>query len=241
MRRLAVSLLSGGLDSCVASLWAQREGYELYLLSFNYGQVMRRELAHAKRIAHILRPVEHRVLVMEGFREISRSSRTYAELIEYDRALDESASREIPAAYPPGRDTTFIFTASAWLESMMLEAVDEISSGIILIGTNRNDAEVFPDCRATSYDLLNRYLAISTKVAVQFGRAMRITTPLIERTKAEVVALGVELGAPLAETWSCYEGHALACGRCDPCRLRLWAFEANGLTDPVPYAAVPAS
>jgi 7-cyano-7-deazaguanine synthase len=236
MRKIAVSLLSGGVDSCVASAWAKLKGYELYLLSVNYGQVMRKELEHARRIGTYLEPVEHKVLVMEGFNQISRSSRTDAELIEYDRPLDDLPT-EIPAAYPPGRDASFILIASAWLESLLLEDVRGIESGAIIIGTNKNDADVFPDCRREVYNLLDDMLRMSTKAAVQHGQPMTVLTPLIDKTKADVVRLGVDLGAPLHLTWSCYEGKEYACGRCDPCKLRLWAFEKNDMADPIPYAS----
>jgi 7-cyano-7-deazaguanine synthase len=239
MRRIAISLLSGGLDSCVASTWAKRQGYELYLLSVNYGQVMRRELDHALRIGRFLEPIEHKVLVMEGFGQMSRSSRTHAELIEYDRSLDESTV-DIPAAYPPGRDASFILIASAWLESLMLEDIEHVESGRIIIGTNKHDATTFPDCRPEVYGLLNELLAVSTKVSVQYGKQMKVETPLIELTKADIVRLGLELNAPLQHTWSCYEGKELACGRCDACKLRLWAFEQAGIPDPIPYAEAEA-
>lgn len=236
MRKLAISLLSGGLDSCVASAWAKQQGYELYLLSVNYGQVMRRELDHARQISSYLKPVEHKLLVIEGFNQISRSSRTDANLIEYDRPLDDGAPVDIPAAYPPGRDSSFILIASAWLESLMLEDPTNVESGAIFIGTNKNDAITYPDCRHEVYELLNRMLEISTKISVQYGKRIAVQTPLIDRTKADVVRLGLEVNAPLHLTWSCYEGKDLACGRCDPCKLRLWAFEQVGMHDPIPYA-----
>lgn len=236
MKKIAVSLISGGLDSCVASAWAKEQGYELYLLSINYGQVMRRELDHARGIGAYLEPIEHKLLVMEGFNQISRSSRTDAELIEYDRPFGD-ISDDIPAAYPPGRDSSFILIASAWLESLMLENLEHVQSGAVIIGTNKNDAITFPDCRPQVYHLLSQILGISTKVSVQYGKQINVATPLIDLTKDGVVQLGLELKAPLHLTWSCYEGKEVACGRCDPCKLRLWAFAQVGMDDPILYSS----
>jgi 7-cyano-7-deazaguanine synthase len=198
---------------------------------------MERELDHARRIGRWLQPVAHKVLRMEGFRHLSRSSRTDEELIAYDRPLGEPVG-EIPAAYPPGRDASFVLIGSAWVESLMLAKIDEVDSGRIIIGTNRNDAFVFPDCRPEVYRLLNALLEISTKVAAQYGKHILVETPLIDLTKADVVRLGMKLGAPMHLTWSCYEGKEVACGRCDPCRLRLWAFREAGIDDPISYRVV---
>jgi 7-cyano-7-deazaguanine synthase len=118
----------------------------------------------------------------------------------------------------------------------MLEDPRNVESGAILIGTNKNDATTYPDCRREVYELLNRMLEISTKISVQHGKQLSVQTPLLDRTKADVVRLGLEVNAPLHLTWSCYEGKSLACGRCDPCKLRLWAFEQVGIRDPISYA-----
>ena len=237
MKKIAVSLLSGGLDSCVASTLAKSQGFDLYLLSIHYGQVMSKELESAKRIAEILQPIEHKILHMNGFNQISRSSRTDSKLIEYDRNVDEEIIG-IPDSYPPGRDTSFILIASAWLESLMLKDVKNIEYGKIFIGTNKNDSDVFPDCKNEVYNLMNQILKVSTKVSNQFGKEMNVETPLIDMTKDEVVKLGVEIGAPIEESWSCYEGKDLACGRCDPCNLRLWAFEQAGFQDHIKYRTI---
>ena len=119
---------------------------------------------------------------------------------------------------------------------MMLADVEGITSGHVIMGTNQNDAEDFPDCRLQIYKDLEDILSRSTKISLQYGKRITIDTPLIVLDKAGVLKLGLELGAPVDQTWSCYEGKDVACGRCDPCRLRLWAFEQNGLKDAVPYA-----
>lgn len=119
----------------------------------------------------------------------------------------------------------------------MLEDTPGIADGAIVIGTNKNDAITFPDCRPEVYVLINEILNSSTKIFVQYARRIAVVTPLIEKTKDAVVKFGLDLGAPLHLTWTCYEGKDTACGRCDPCALRLWAFERNGVNDPIVYRA----
>lgn len=238
MRTVAVCLVSGGLDSCVAAYWARAQGWEVRFLSVNYGQVMQKELSHAERIGQLFGPSEHEVLEMQRFSSLSRSSRTDASMIAKGGVRWGSGPHEeISTAYPPGRDPSLLFVAAGWVESIMLESQDDVSEGVVVIGTNRNDALMFPDCRPGAYKLLNMFLADTTKISVQFGKRIRIETPLIDLNKAEVVRLGRKLGAPLEDTWSCYEGGAAPCRACEPCQLRDWAFqEAEASPDVVAEA-----
>jgi len=235
MRTIAVSLISGGLDSCIASALSKKQGYELYLLSINYGQVMQRELRSAHAVAAWLEARDHRTLEIRGFGEISRSARTHDDLVEFDRKAGW-AEGYVPSAYPPGRDFTFLSLAAAWAETVVLERPEDFEGAKIVIGTNRTDSLDYPDCQPEVYRMFANLLRHSLKMCKVLGKRIDVEAPLVNLTKQEVVALGHQLGAPLQVTWSCYQGGELACGRCDACRIRYHAFEASGLHDSIGYA-----
>jgi len=222
-RKIAVCLLSGGMDSCVAATITKQKGYELYLLSIDYGQVFQRELNSAKQIGRFLNPKKHIFFSMKDFKKLSKSGFTSLKL------------QSSGVMYPPARDPVNILIASAWLESLMLEYIKNIEDAIVVIGINKYDSLVNPDCGKIVYRKLNEFFKISTKVSWHYKKPFRLETPLIDLQKPEIIKLGIKINAPLHLTWSCYKGKKLACGNCDACRVRLKAFREAHEIDPVKY------
>ncbi len=221
----AVVLLSGGLDSATAAAWAKAQGHELYALSFDYGQRHKRELASARRVAKALGVKEHRVLKVP-IGALGGSALT-------DRRIavpkaGKSIGARIPSTYVPARNTVFLSLALAYAEV--------VGAGSIVIGANALDYSGYPDCRPEYLAAFERMASLATKAGVE-GRPLRILAPLVELTKADIVRLAGQVGAPLHLTWSCYKGGARPCGTCESCVLRRKGFEAAGVQDPVRGAA----
>lgn len=217
---LAVVLLSGGLDSCVAAAVAQRD-FELALLHLNYGQrTVNRELAAFRAQVAYFRPRQALEADLPVLGRIGGSSLTDARLPIPEAA---EAAAELPSTYVPFRNTIFIAVAVAWAEVLKAEAV--------FIGANRIDGPGYPDCRPEYFAAYRRLIELGTGPRTQ----IELRTPLLDLNKAEIVRWGLELKAPLELTWSCYQNEELACGRCSSCRLRLQGFAAAGAVDPIPY------
>jgi 7-cyano-7-deazaguanine synthase len=241
MKRITVCLLSGGLDSCVAATIAKNAGDELYLLSFNWGQVFSTELENAKKISSIILPWEHMILDMKRYNKLSKSLLSDNFVMIPKGNIDEH-KKSIPADYPPGRDPTFLMIALSWLESIMLEQINQgenIASGRVLIGTINEDSVVYPDCNPKFYELLNEMLKISTKIGKELKIPIEVQTPFIGMTKKEVLAKGLEIGAPVQHTYSCHKGGEKLCGRCYPCRTIFFAFKDLGADNPFEYETIP--
>lgn len=234
-RILSVCLFSGGLDSTTAALFCRRRGDSVYLLTANYGQVMQRELESAREAAKCIGAVAHRFIELRGFKEISKSARTDAQLIECVGTPEDT----VPSAYPPGRDFTFIGLATAWAESLVLADPAAYDEARVVIGTNATDSLDYPDCKEHVYERFSILLQASLKMTQVLGKRICVEAPLMRLTKAAVVTLGLELGVPFDQTWSCYQGGTDACGTCDACRIRYHAFLANGQRDPVAYRVNP--
>jgi 7-cyano-7-deazaguanine synthase len=223
-RPRAVVCLSGGMDSTVCAALAARD-FDAYGLHFSYGQrTQARELRAAREVAAALGLHELMELQTDLFRRIGGSALTDSSI-----AVPTSAhsSSEIPVTYVPFRNAHFLAAAVSWAEVLGASAV--------FIGAVEQDSSGYPDCRPAYYDAFRRLIEMGTKEG-----DIRIHTPLIALRKHQIVRLGVELGAPLHISWSCYSGEAEACGVCESCVLRLQAFAGAGLTDPIPYA-VPAA
>lgn len=222
MRKKAVVLVSGGLDSTTVLAIARSEGYECYTLSFDYGQRHRAELAAAEHTSRTLGAVEHKVVVLD-LRTIGGSALT-------DDRIDvpEHETHGIPVTYVPARNTVFLSIALGWAE--VVGAAD------IFIGVNAVDYSGYPDCRPEFVEAFERLANLATKMGVE-GQQLRIRAPLISLGKGDVVKLGTELEVDYSETVSCYQAspQGLACGRCDSCRLRRQGFVAAGLADPTRY------
>ncbi len=218
----AVVLLSGGMDSATVLAIAKAAGHDCYALSFRYGQRHGAELDAAIRIANKLGAREHRIIDLD-LTGIGGSALT-------DRAIDvpETPGEGIPVTYVPARNTVFLSIAVAWAE--VLEAAD------IYIGVNAVDYSGYPDCRPGFIEAFETMANLATKAGVE-GHQLRIRTPLIDLSKADIIRRGVELGIDYRDTVSCYQadGQGRACGKCDACRLRRAGFEAAGLPDATRY------
>jgi len=218
----AVVLLSGGLDSYTAAAIAQRDGFELYALTVNYGQRHLRELESARRVARALAVVRHLELTVD-LRAVGGSSLTSAEPVPRDRDLNVA---DIPSTYVPARNTIFLALALGWAEA--LDARD------IVIGVNALDYSGYPDCRPEFLDAFERLAAIATKAGVE-GARTRVHAPLLTFSKADIIRSGTALGLDYSLTHSCYDPDAQGrpCCRCDSCVLRAKGFEEAGVADPL--------
>ena len=223
-KSLAVVLASGGMDSCVTTAIANLE-HRLAMLHVAYGQRTEgRELRAFNALADFYR-AEHRLVCrLDHLKQIGGSSLT-------DRAMAvERANPErqgIPTSYVPFRNAHFLSIAVSWGEVL--------GARKIFIGAVAEDSSGYPDCRPEYYQAFNRVIAEGTKPETQ----LEIETPVIHLRKSEIVRRGLELGAPLELTWSCYQAEDVACGVCDSCALRLRAFQEAGTADPLPYAQRP--
>jgi 7-cyano-7-deazaguanine synthase len=221
MKQKAVCLVSGGLDSCVTTAIAA-ERYEIAMLHVNYGQrTEKRELMAFEDIADYYNVDERLVADISYLKTIGGSALTDEDISVPLDALDDS---EIPVTYVPFRNTHILAVAVSWAEVTGASA--------IFIGATEVDSSGYPDCRKSYYKAFEALVREGTRPET----VIKIETPLIEMTKREVVRTGVEKGAPLHLTWSCYRDEKVACGRCDSCLLRLRGFSEAGITDPVIYA-----
>ncbi len=228
----AVVLLSGGLDSATALAMARTEGLACYALSFSYGQRHAAELAAARKIAGTLSAADHMVLEL-GLDAIGGSALTADIPVPKDRAVETMAD-EIPVTYVPARNTIFLAYALGWAEVLGAE--------IIVLGVNALDYSGYPDCRPAYIAAFEAMARLATKAGVEGRSNLRLHTPLIAMTKAEIIREGSALGVDYGVTVSCYDpdGQGRACGRCDACRLRLKGFAEAGMVDPAPYAGAAA-
>ncbi|HJQ21273.1 MAG TPA: 7-cyano-7-deazaguanine synthase QueC [Gemmatimonadaceae bacterium] len=222
----AVVLLSGGLDSSTVLAIAKRDGFDAHAMTFRYGQRHEIEVESARRIAHASGVADH-VVVDIDLRTFGGSALTSDMPVPKSRAPHVD-SRGIPVTYVPARNTIFLSFAVAWAE--VLQAQD------VYIGVNAIDYSGYPDCRPEYIAAFQRMANLATRAGVE-GKMLHIRTPLIDKSKAEIIALGASLGVDYSLTTSCYDPtiHGVACGECDSCRLRLKGFADAGLEDPVRY------
>jgi len=225
--RPAVVLLSGGLDSATVLAIAQREGYAVHAMSFRYGQRHAFELECAKEIA-AKTGVNRHVITEIDLRVFGGSALTSDIAVPKDRDLQEM-NQSIPITYVPARNTIFLSFALAWAE--VLACSD------IFMGVNALDYSGYPDCRPEYIRAYETMANLATKAGVEGSRKLKIHTPLISLTKAEIIRRGIELGVDYSITSTCYDPtrDGRACGSCDACILRKKGFAENGLTDPAPY------
>jgi 7-cyano-7-deazaguanine synthase len=223
-KKRALVLVSGGLDSTTVLAMAKSEGYDCFTLSFDYGQRHRAELIAATRTAEIMGAVEHKEVLLD-LRTIGGSALT-------DDSIDvpEEEGKGIPVTYVPARNTVFLSIALGWAE--VLGADD------IFIGVNAVDYSGYPDCRPDYIAAFEVMANLATKAGVE-GRKLRIRTPLIDLTKAEIIQRGMALGVDYSTTVSCYQAtdSGKACGVCDSCRLRRQGFIQAGLEDQTRYCS----
>jgi len=225
--RKAVVLLSGGIDSATTLAIAKEMGFDLYALSFNYGQRHKVELRAAEKIAAGVGIVKHITLDID-LRQFGNSALTDDIAVPQGRGIEEMA-KEIPVTYVPARNTIFLSFALAWAE--VLESSD------IFIGVNSLDYSGYPDCRPEYIAAYESMAVLATKAAVEGKQRLKIHVPLIKMTKAQIIRKGWELGVDFASTHSCYNPSAAgeACGGCDSCLLRMKGFKEAGIPDPTVY------
>ena len=226
--RKAVVLSSGGLDSTTAMAMAKSEGYDVYSLSFSYGQRHSVELEAAKRVAEDLGAIKHLVIDID-LKLIGGSALTDDIEVPKDRNEGEM-TEEIPVTYVPARNTIFLSYALGWAEV--------IGVSDIFIGVNAVDYSGYPDCRPEFIAAFETLANLATKVGVEGTSKIKIRTPLIHLTKAEIIRRGIELGVDYGMTLSCYDPSmdGGACGHCDSCLLRKKGFVEAGVPDPTKYA-----
>ena len=222
----AVVLLSGGMDSATAAAVALDQGFEVCALSVRYGQRHATELEAARRVAARLGVRRHVVLDID-LRAFGGSALTGDIDVPKDTPLERIGST-IPATYVPARNTIFLAFALGWAETL--------GASDIFLGANALDYSGYPDCRPEYIEAFEQVANLATRAGVE-GRRLRIHTPLISLSKAEIVKLGTQLGVEYALTWSCYDPapDGAACGRCDACLLRRKGFREAGVDDPARY------
>jgi len=224
----AVALLSGGVDSSTAAAIAEKEGFELYALSFRYGQRHEREIEAARKVADFL-GIQNHLIIDFNLQAIGGSALTDQLEVPKGRSPKE-ISHGIPVTYVPARNTIFLSFALALAEK--IEAED------IFFGANQLDYSGYPDCREEYIRAFERMANLATKAGVEGKTKIEIHTPLIQMTKGEIIKKGLELGLDYSLTWSCYDPtpEGLACGLCDSCQLRLKGFTEAGVKDPIRYS-----
>lgn len=213
----AIVLLSGGLDSSTALFLAKKKGYKAYCLIFDYGQRHKREIQSAKKIAKAAK-CRYEVI------RINLARKGSSLLDKSKKVPVRKKIKGIPSTYVPARNLIFLSLALSFAESNNAQA--------IFIGANQVDYSGYPDCRVGFYKALQTVIKKGTKTGVE-GRAIKILTPLIKKTKQEIIKLGLKLGVPYKLTWSCYNGKKKPCGECDSCLLREKGFRKAGVNDPL--------
>ena len=218
---LAVCLVSGGMDSCVTAAIAREENAEVAFLHVSYGQrTEAREHRAFGELADHFAVTKRLVVSIESLKAIGGSSLTDTSIPVTKADL---TSREIPISYVPFRNAHMLAIATSWAETIRAQR--------IYIGAVAEDSSGYPDCRPEFYEAFQRAIDAGTKPQTE----IEIVTPVIHLSKSEIVRRGLELGAPLELTWSCYAAEEQACGRCDSCALRLRAFAEAGMPDPISY------
>ena len=227
MKKKAVILSSGGIDSTTVMFIARSRGYKIYSLSLNYGQRHFHELAAAKRVAAAVNAEKHFIIDVD-LKKIGGSALTDAILVP----KGEKSSRKnenIPVTYVPARNTIFLSIALAWAEV--------IRSSEIFIGVNAVDYSGYPDCRSEYIKAFENMANLATKFTTDGHGKIKIITPLINLTKAEIITKGTQLGVDYSITQSCYDPSpdGFACGLCDSCIFRKQGFKEAGISDPTNY------
>ncbi len=222
VKKKAVVLVSGGLDSSTCLAIALAHGFECYAMSFDYGQRSSSELAAAGRVVAANQVQDHKIIKLH-MGAIGGSA-----LTDKSIAVPEAATEGIPTTYVPARNTMFLAYALGWAEVLQADA--------IFIGVNAVDYSGYPDCRPEYISAFQQLINLATKVGVE-GAVITLETPLIDLSKAEIIQTGARLGVDYGLTVSCYQADesGRACGLCDSCRLRRQGFAEAGVEDPTQY------
>lgn len=218
---LGIILVSGGMDSCVTAAIAEKENDEIAFLHISYGQLTeRRERKAFDDIADFYKAEKRLDVSIEYLAKIGGSSLTDKSILVSEADLK---SKKIPTSYVPFRNANMLAIATSWAEVLQANA--------IYIGAVAEDSSGYPDCRPEFYRAFEKTIEAGTKPETN----IKIKTPIIHLSKAEIVKKGLDLNAPLHLSWSCYRSEDLACGTCDSCALRLRGFERAGVSDPIKY------
>lgn len=221
----AVVVLSGGLDSSTCMGIAQAEGYDLFPITFSYGQRHSMEVESAKKVAKYYKVKEHKVVDVQFLAQIGGSALTDNNISVRVNGLKD----DIPETYVPARNLIFISLATAYAEVL--------NANTIFVGVNALDYSGYPDCRPEFIRSMQEVINLATKKGI-YERNLAIKTPLMDLTKGQIIKWGSELGVPYHLTTSCYQGKEYACGVCDSCILRLKGFKENHLVDPIKYRLI---
>ena len=222
MNKIAVCIISGGMDSALGATLAKNEGYDIVALHFNYGQrTQKKELESFRKIAKKLETIEQYEIDLDFFKQIGASALTDSSLEVPTGGVEDG----VPITYVPFRNGIFISIATALAEKHGAEA--------LFIGVVEEDSSGYPDCRDTYIKSMEQSINLGTKEETK----LEIRMPLVHMKKSEIVQKSIELNVPLEDTWSCYKEEERACGVCDSCRLRLNGFKLAGVEDPIEYAS----
>ena len=221
MNKKAVCIISGGMDSALSSKIAQKEGYDIIALHFNYGQLTQaKELESFRKVSNSISAIESYEIDLPFFTQIGASSLTDSSISVPTGGLEDG----VPNTYVPFRNGIFLSIASAVAEKHNATA--------LFIGVVEEDSSGYPDCRQSYIESMQKAINLGTKDETY----IEIKMPLVSLKKSQIVAKAIELEVPLKDTWSCYQASTKACGVCDSCRLRLNGFELAGVKDPIEYA-----
>jgi len=226
-KKPAVVLVSGGLDSTTVLAIAKKSDFDLFALSFDYGQKNQFELESAKKVTKQFNVIEHKVLKLD-LHSLGGSSLTTSLEVEKNRPIAEIGTN-IPSTYVPARNTIFLSYALAW--------ADVLSSTNIFIGVNALDYSGYPDCRPEYVSAFEKMANLALRITTEGRKKLKIHTPLINLNKAQIIQKGIELDVDYSVTMSCYQPNAegVSCGSCDSCILRKKAFKEAGILDPLVY------
>lgn len=227
MEKIAVVLLSGGIDSATTLALAKNHGFLVYAITFDYGQRHSIELENAKKIAKSFKVKKHLIMNID-LRKLGGSALTDHIPVPKDRS-EKDITTGIPITYVPARNTIFLSIALGWAETIKAEN--------IFIGVNAIDYSGYPDCRPEYIKAFQQMASLAIKAGVEGKAKIQIHTPLIKMSKAEIIKKGIALGVNIALTHSCYDPlpSGKPCGSCDSCLLRLNGFQKANLTDPLEY------
>ena len=220
MAKKAVCIISGGMDSALSAKMAQREGYEIIALHFNYGQrTENKELSCFRKIADAVEASKIYEIDLDFFEQIGASALTDKGIDVPTGGLEDG----VPVTYVPFRNGIFLSIAAAVAEKHGAQA--------LYIGVVEEDSSGYPDCRESYIEQMQKAINMGTKEETN----IEIKMPLVALKKSDIVQKSIELSVPLQHTWSCYQSEELACGVCDSCRLRLRGFKNAGVVDPIQY------
>ncbi len=229
MGKKAICLVSGGLDSAVSAFIAKDKGYNLYALTFDYGQKHKKEIKSANKIAKTVNVKKH-VIFNININYFGGSSLIDKSIEPEINHKIENIGKNIPNTYVPARNTIFLSIALAFAETIDADA--------IFIGATTTDYAGYPDCRPKYFKAFQKMADLATKKTIN-NNSIQIKTPLLTLNKGDIIKKGFDLDVPFEKTWSCYLGKEKACGRCDSCLLRLKGFKKAGLKDPLKYEILP--